>query len=131
MQICQINPESARHHSKHLQIRRKPTMEVNEKDWKLFRKRLPDWQEAYMEGLVREYAALLAGPERASDKFWALEKSVSRQKRHPGVIVDMRRSNMVNTLLYLLQDGVITFQDLEGFSEPLLDLLHALQNDKE
>ena len=124
MQICQINPESARHHSKHLQIRRKPTMEVNEKDWKLFRKRLPDWQEAYMEGLVREYAALLAGPERASDKFWALEKSVSRQKRHPGVIADMRRSMMHQHLVTLLVDGVITFADLEGFSAPLLDTLH-------
>ncbi|SEF59781.1 hypothetical protein SAMN02910276_00569 [Butyrivibrio sp. Su6] len=24
-------------------------MDVNEKDWKLFRKYLPDWQENYME----------------------------------------------------------------------------------
>lgn len=103
-------------------------MEISEKDWKLFRQRLPGWQEAYMESLVQEYEKLLAGPERASDKFWALEKSVSKQKRHPGVIVEMRRSNMVHTLLNLLQDSVITFQDLEGFSEPLLDLLHAFTN---
>lgn len=99
-------------------------MEISEKDWKLFRQRLPDWQEAYMESLVREYAALLAGPERASDKFWALEKSVSRQKRHPGVIADMRRSMMHQHLVTLLVDGVITFADLEGFSAPLLDTLH-------
>ena len=26
-----------------------------EADWKLFRKRLPDWQERYMEGLIEEY----------------------------------------------------------------------------
>ena len=26
---------------------------VNEKDWKLFRSRLPGWQETYMEGLLR------------------------------------------------------------------------------
>ena len=33
--------------------------QVNEKDWKLFRKLLPDWQESYMEKLVEEYKAIL------------------------------------------------------------------------
>ena len=28
---------------------------VNEKDWKLFRSRIPDWQEAYMDRLNHEY----------------------------------------------------------------------------
>ena len=42
---------------------------VNESDWKLFRSRLPGWQEACMERLVEKYAALLAGPGKASDKF--------------------------------------------------------------
>ena len=27
---------------------------VNEKDWKLFRSRIPDWQEAYMDKLNNE-----------------------------------------------------------------------------
>ena len=26
-----------------------------EADWKLFRKRLPEWQERYMEKLIEEY----------------------------------------------------------------------------
>ena len=30
-------------------------MDVNEKDWKLFRKYLPDWQENYMEKLIKDY----------------------------------------------------------------------------
>ena len=34
---------------------------VNESDWKLFRKRLPEWQERCMEQLAESYAALLAG----------------------------------------------------------------------
>jgi hypothetical protein len=29
--------------------------QVNEKDWKLFRSRLPGWQEAYMGKLIEEY----------------------------------------------------------------------------
>ena len=34
---------------------------VKEADWRLFRSRLPIWQEAYMERLNREYIALLSG----------------------------------------------------------------------
>ncbi len=47
--------------------------QVKEKDWKLFRKKLPVWQEVYMERLTKEYAELLAGYEAASEKFWMLE----------------------------------------------------------
>ena len=46
---------------------------VNESDWKLFRKKLPGWQEVYMGKLNQEYAAILAGSGLASEKFWKLE----------------------------------------------------------
>ena len=49
--------------------------EVTESDWKLFRKKLPGWQEAYMDKLNQEYIQLLTGTGDASDKFWELEKS--------------------------------------------------------
>lgn len=32
-------------------------------DWKLFRTKLPDWQEAYMDKLNQEYIQLLSGGE--------------------------------------------------------------------
>ena len=41
-----------------------------EADWKLFRKRLPDWQERYMEKLIEEYKVYLSSDEPASSKFW-------------------------------------------------------------
>ena len=44
--------------------KRSPILPVNESDWKLFRKRLPEWQERCMEQLTESYAALLAGPAR-------------------------------------------------------------------
>lgn len=44
-------------------------MEVLKSDWKLFRVRIGDWQESYMERLVKEYVKLLGGAENASDKF--------------------------------------------------------------
>lgn len=48
-------------------------MEVSKSDWKLFRTRVGDWQETYMERLVKEYMDLLDGAENASDKFWKNE----------------------------------------------------------
>ena len=53
-------------------------MEVSKSDWKLFRARIGDWQEAYMERLVKEYVDLLVGEENASDKFWNLEERIKK-----------------------------------------------------
>lgn len=93
--------------------------QVNESDWKLFRSRLPDWQERHMESLIREYAAFLAGSGAASDKFWVLEKRIREDQQHVGVVARMSRSNMYTNLLALLHDGVITLDDLDGFSDDL------------
>lgn len=49
-------------------------MEVSKTDWKLYRRRIGEWQEAYMEKLIQEYVQLLSAEEKASDKFWMLEK---------------------------------------------------------
>lgn len=97
-------------------------MGVNESDWKLFRKRLPEWQERHMGKLVREYAGILAGPDLASDKFWTLEKRIRKDKKHVGVVAEMSRSEMFFNLLELLRDGVITLEELDGFSDELREL---------
>lgn len=101
-------------------------MEITRQDWKLFRLRLPQWQEAYMDRLNREYLDLLSGEGDPSDKFWALEKRIRRDKRSPGVLVELRRSNMLNALIGLLKDGAITLDDLEGFSQDLQEALRFL-----
>ena len=93
--------------------------DVNESDWKLFRRKLPEWQEAYMGRLVQEYAEMLAGPEKSSNKFWELEKRINSDKKHVGVIARMSRSQMYYNLLSLLSEGAITLKDLSDFSEDL------------
>ncbi len=90
-----------------------------EQDWKLFRSRLPQWQEAYMNRLNMEYTALLTGEGSPSDKFWALEKRIKEDMKSPGVITEMRRSKLQEHLIGLLHDGAITQSDLEGFSDRL------------
>ena len=58
-------------------------MEITNQDWKLFRSRLPNWQEAYMNRLNQEYAKILSGEGTPSDKFWALENASVRTSGIP------------------------------------------------
>ena len=93
-------------------------MEVNEKDWKLFRKNLPDWQENYMEKLIKEYVELLNANGLASDKFWELEKKIKADKKNPGVLLqDVKRSNFYMHLASLVNYKVISMEDLKDFSD--------------
>ena len=97
---------------------------VNEKDWKLFRSRLPGWQETYMERIIEEYRKLLGSEEQASEKFWTVDERIKRDKRNPGVLLhDVKRSNMDIHLLQRLRYEVIRLEDLDGFSEELRDKL--------
>lgn len=96
----------------------------NEKDWKLFRSRLPDWQERHMEKIVEEYKTLLNSDEAASDKFWTLHDRIKKDQRDPGVLLgDVCRSRLDELLLQLLGYKVIRMKDLDGFSEELRDRL--------
>jgi hypothetical protein len=56
-------------------------MQITEHDWKIFRKKIPDWQEAYMERLAKEYILLLQSEKKASSKFWELEKRIKEDKK--------------------------------------------------
>ncbi len=94
-------------------------MQISERDWKIFRKNIPDWQERYMERLEMEYIALLQNEKSASTKFWELEKRIKQDKKSPGVIIDMRRSTAINNIVSLVSDGVISLDDLEEFSDDL------------
>lgn len=97
---------------------------MNEKDWKLFRQKLPVWQESYIEKRIEGYKTLLESCENASEKFWKLDERIKQDKRSPGVLLkDVRRSNMDIVLLQLLMNKVISRKDLEGFSNELCERL--------
>jgi len=99
--------------------------EVNERDWKLFRSRVGEWQEAYMEKLCREYVTMLTGEGKSSEKFWELENRISEDKRSSGVSLEMKRSMMDRNILRLLEEEVITLDDLEGFSDEFRERMQA------
>ena len=95
-------------------------MNISKKDWKLFRERLSDWQENYMEGLVKEYVNFLNDDKKpASDKFWELQQRIKEDKRHPGVTMEMSKSEVIWDIVRLIRLKVITYDDLSDFSDEL------------
>lgn len=95
-------------------------MDISKKDWKLFREKLSDWQEKYMEGLIKEYVNFLNDDKKpASDKFWELEKRIKEDKHQPGVIMEMRKSEAIWDIVRLTRLKVITYDDLSEFSGDL------------
>ena len=101
-------------------------MEVSKSDWKLFRECVVDWQEAYMERLVKEYMDLLEGAENASDKFWKLEERIKKDKKHPGVMLELSKGNMIFDIVALVKSDVIITADLADFSDELKESVDFL-----
>ena len=91
-----------------------------EKDWKLFKKKLGSWQEAYMDRLIEEYKDILNSDASSSDRYWTLRKKIYEDYKSPGVLArDVSRSNMFIILLELLHDQAINMDDLNEFSDEL------------
>ena len=66
--------------------------QISKKDWKLYREKLPQWQERYMEGLIQEYIDFL---------------------------VEVRKSTAIDIILRMIKLKVISKDDLNDFSSEL------------
>ena len=95
-------------------------MEISKADWKLFQDRLRLWQENYMQRLIDGYIKMLQGPENASSKFWQLERKLKSDRLNPGVSLVLDKQEVINDIVNMIKIGVITIDDLEGFSEELI-----------
>ena len=73
-----------------------------------------------MEGLVKEYVNFLNDDTSpASEKFWELEKRIKEDKHHPGVIMELKKSEVIWDIVRLIRLKVITYDDLSDFSNEL------------
>lgn len=99
-----------------------------EKDWKIFRDKIVDWQEAYMEGLNKGYITLLSEDITPSEKFWRLEERIREDRKSAGVQLKMSRSNLLYHIISLIKEGAISFDDLEEFSEELRETVEGYIN---
>lgn len=100
--------------------------DFSEQDWKLFRKKLPGWQEAYMRSLCEEYIDLLSSDMKASERFWELEKRIKADRKKTGVITTMSRSKMIFNIADLVYDGAISMADIEEFSDDVKESVRML-----
>ncbi|MBQ8391770.1 MAG: multidrug transporter [Clostridia bacterium] len=94
-------------------------MEVSKQDWKLFQDRIGEWQESWIEKINNEYIKILTDEGKASEKFWQLEKRIKEDKKHIGVLIELRKQDVPFDIVSLIKDEVIGFEDLEGFSDEL------------
>ncbi len=99
-----------------------------EDDWRLFKRKIPGWQLSHMEKLCRSYEELLHGAGTWDEKFWTLSERIQRDQKSAGVSVDMRRSQLVANILGLIDDGVISMEDLEDFSDTLKATVRSLRS---
>lgn len=97
-----------------------------ESDWKLYRKKIDGWQEAYMAKLNREYIGILIRENDPSVNFWELDKRIREDKKKAGVVVEMKRSALIMNIVELLNDNAIGLDDLEDFSDELKQTVHFL-----
>lgn len=83
----------------------------------MFREKIGQWQEAYMEILNQRYIALLSNEELpASERFWKLQQAIQVDRHRPGVCLELRKQTMVYDLAALIADCAITVEDLASHS---------------
>lgn len=102
-------------------------MEISKSDWKLYREKIADWQENYMERLNQEYIDLLSSDKgNPSDRFWKLDERIRKDRRHPGVTIEMRKSSAFFDIAELISRKVITYDDLADFSDVLREAVKMI-----
>ncbi len=73
-----------------------------------------------MEGLVKEYVNFLNDDtSHASEKFWELEKRIKEDKHHLGVIMELKKSEVIWDIARIIRLNVIMYEDLSDFSDEL------------
>ena len=81
-----------------------------------------------MERLTEKYMKMLGGDEPASVKFWKLDEWIREDKRKPGVQLELKKSEVAWDLAKLINDKVITFEDISEFSEDMQQWVQQLTN---
>ena len=81
-----------------------------------------------MEKLLKQYIKLLSSKENASERFWKLEKKIKQDKKHPGVCIELRKSDAIWDIAIFVKKKVITMDDLDEFSDDLKEAVKTILN---
>ena len=103
-----------------MRLRVGSNLDISKKDSELFEKDYQAGRKIIWKGLVKEYANFLNDDKKpASEKFWELEKRIKEDKRHPGVVMELKKSEVIWDIVRLIRLKVITYNDLSDFSDEL------------
>ena len=102
-------------------------MEISKSDWKLYREKIAEWQENYMDRLNQEYIALLTSDDgNLSDKFWKLDERIRKDRKHPGVTIEIKKLNAIFDIVRFIECKAIAYGDLEYFSYELKEAVRII-----
>ena len=57
---------------------------------------------------------------------WELEERIKKDKKHPGVMLELSKENMIFDIVALINRDVITVADLKNFSDELKEDVNYL-----
>lgn len=101
-----------------------------EHDWELLQEKVPIWQEAYIDRVIKGYIQLLSNEATTpSERFRELRRRIQYDRRRTEAALDLRRSMLLPDIAMLLNDGVIGLADLEGFSDKIRAAAKMFVND--
>ena len=99
---------------------------ITKADWKLFMEKVPEWQEAYMERLLKEYVKMLQSKKPASTKFWDLDERIKADKKNPGVQMQLDKGDAIYDIVKMINLEIISKEDLADFSDDLKESVQEL-----
>ena len=102
-------------------------MEISKVDWKLFQEKIGGWQEQYMDKLDQEYIKIMQNEKLdPSDRFWKLEERIRKDKKRPGVELELTKADALYDIVLLMRAGAITMEDLAPFSTELKEYVQEV-----
>ena len=69
-------------------------MEISKQDFKIFKNKIGEWQEKYIEKLNEEYIKILSAEGNPAEKFWMLENRIKNDKKSCGVSIEINKNNI-------------------------------------
>ncbi|MDY7092710.1 MAG: multidrug transporter [Acidobacteriota bacterium] len=92
-----------------------------ESDWKIYRERVSEWRERYLEKKNQEIVAILEDEGKTpTERFWEARRAMDEEADILTTCLDGHsRSKMSWNLLLMHGHGLVLDEDLEEFSDGL------------
>ncbi|MBC8548679.1 MAG: hypothetical protein H8D23_03415 [Candidatus Brocadiales bacterium] len=101
-----------------------------ESDWKIFRKRVPEWQERYLTIKNQEITKMLSDDRKTpTERFWEAKEQMKKDARILVDCFDGHSRGKMGWYLFLMHlHKVITDEDLVDFSDSLREEVFKSKN---